>query len=102
MSESVRQSSELLSVENCSVERSRTLVRCLHVDSGASGASGTLSEILCDGGLGSPLVATHDTVLALHVLDDEDVVVVIEISSCSRCRFAYRRMHRHEFVELRL
>lgn len=90
----------VLSGECSLVERCRALVRCLHVNGGGSGASRTLSKVLCDSSLCGPLIATYDTVLALHILDDEDIVIVIEVSSSCRCLLPYTRMHRNEFVEL--
>lgn len=60
----------VLGFERADKEGRGHFVGSLDVDSGRSCAGGTLTEILCDSRLGSPLVVAENAVVAFHILDN--------------------------------
>ena len=84
------------------IERRRNLIRSFYADCSGCGTGGALTIVLCDSGLGKPSFRTQNTEIALHILNHEDVVRVVEVSSGSGCLRTYSRMNESCLVQLSL
>ena len=92
----------VLGFESTDKEGRRHFVGSLDVYSCRGRAGGTLTEVLGDGCLGSPLVVAENTKVSFHILDNEHIVGVVDIGCGSGSLRAYAGVNGDELVKLRL
>ena len=92
----------VLGFERTDIEGRGHFVGSLDVDSGRGCAGGTLTEVLGDSRLCSPLVVAENAEVAFHVLHDKHVVGVVDVGSGGCGLRAYSGVDGDELVKLRL